>query len=104
MESLLKKYFWTVNLAALTVAGYFIAQTINDQIGAKFLAVPYQASVQVPSTVEEPEAESPGTVDFAQTLKDRRPFNSDPPTQAEPEDEEKAVSYTHLTLPTNREV
>ena len=89
MESLLKKYFWTVNLAALTVAGYFIAQTINDQIGAKFLAVPYQASVQVPTATDEPSDEAPSTVDFAQTLKDRRPFNSDPPTPVEPEEEEK---------------
>lgn len=89
MESLLKKYFWTVNLAALTVAGYFIAQTVNDQIGAKFLAVPYQASVQVPAAVEEPTSQLAGEADFAQTLKDRRPFNSDPLTPEEPEEEEK---------------
>ena len=89
MESLLKKYFWTVNLAALTVAGYFIAQTINDQIGAKYLAVPYETSVQVPTAVDGSEAETPAIEDFAQTIKDRRPFNSDPPTPTEPVEEEK---------------
>lgn len=86
MESLLKKYFWTVNLAALTVAGYFIAQTINDQIGAEFLTVPYQASVQVPPVAAGPEEAENDSEDFAQTLKDRRPFNSDPLTPVEPEE------------------
>lgn len=89
MESLLKKYFWTVNLVALSIAGYFIAETVNDQIAARFLSVPYQLP-EVASPEKSDEAiDSAQVEDFAQSLKDRSPFNSDPPVVDETEAEEQ---------------
>lgn len=84
MESLFKKYFWVVNLTALTVAGYFLAKTANDQIGASFLAVPYANSQGSEGDVSAYAGKTRTIDDFADTLKSRRPFNSEPPVSEEP--------------------
>lgn len=40
MDVIFKKYFWVVNLGALSLLAFFVASGVNDIVGAKLFAVP----------------------------------------------------------------
>ena len=92
MESLVKKYFWIINLLVLGIVAYLVADTINGEIASRYLKVEAGVSVDGMSDGSSGDISLPpqsGSTSYAQDLKDRSPFNSDPKEpEEEPEQEE----------------
>ena len=53
MESLVKKYFWIVNLLVLGIVAYLFADTINGEIASRYLKVTAGVNLNEPVAEEE---------------------------------------------------
>ena len=91
MESLVKKYFWIVNLLVLGIVAYLFADTINGEIASRYLKVTAGVNLNEPVAEGGTDEGSPlnriGSSTYADDLKNRSPFNSDPKEPEEPVEE-----------------
>ncbi len=86
MEALFKKYFWVVNLLALSVVAYLLAQTVVDFLATKYLTVKPEAVVIASSADEAKMLTKADGGTLGQVLSARNPFNVDPKKADKPKD------------------
>ncbi len=85
MESLVKRYFWVVNLALLAALAWLAAKAANNHVAARIAALP--TTIAAPEEVKADAADRRRAEDWAQSIINRNLFNSDPPEPEEPSDE-----------------
>lgn len=90
MEALFKKYFWIVNILALTVAAYLTASTVNEYVGDKLFGGEPVSAHALAKPAEGTEPLLPGRDSdraYASVLEGRNVFNADRKDEG-PEDPE----------------
>ncbi len=91
MEALFKRYFWVINLLALSAVAWLIAQTIVDFLATKYLTVPPETATVASAGTDAPLFEK-GPPTLGEALKERCPFNVDCSTGEDgPIDPDKCV-------------
>lgn len=83
MESLVKRYFWVINLAVLAALAFLAAKAINNVVAARIATLPTR--ITAPEEVRATPASSNAqrAEEWAQTINARNLFNSDPPDPEE---------------------
>lgn len=81
MESLVKRYFWVVNLALLAALAWLAAKAANNHLAGRIAALP--TGISAPEEVKATAEDRRRAEEWAQSIINRNLFNSDPP---EPEE------------------
>ncbi len=86
MESLVKRYFWVVNLALLAILALLAAKALNNHLAGRIAGLP--TGIAAPEEVKASAADRRRAEEWAQSIINRNLFNSDPPEPEEalPED------------------
>ncbi|MFT7625773.1 MAG: type II secretory pathway component PulC, partial [Myxococcota bacterium] len=84
MEALFKRYFWVINLLALSLVAWLIAQTIVDFLATKYLTVQPEGPSYASSALQGPVLTKADGASLGKTLTDRSPFNVDPKEVVKP--------------------
>lgn len=97
MESLVKRYFWVVNLALLAALAWLAAKAANNYVAGRIAALP--TGIAAPEEVKATAADRRRAEEWAQAVIDRNLFNSDPPepVAAEPEPEAEPTEEVDLS-------
>lgn len=85
MESLVRRYFWVVNLALLAIIAWFAGRVINNVIAERIVLLPTNP-VATENTLAA-RAEAPNTRGWAQLIAERNLFNANPPEPEGPDAE-----------------
>lgn len=85
MESLVKRYFWVINLALLAVIAWLAAKAVNNHLAGRIAALPTE--IAPPDEVKASASDERLADEWAATIANRNLFNSDPPEPIEPEPE-----------------
>ena len=87
MEALFKKYFWVVNLVALSIVAWLTAQTIIDWAAARYLTIQPESAVLAAQSESAPMLEKAPGEEIGSILVERSPFNVEvKPDEKPPED------------------
>jgi len=81
MESLVKRYFWVVNLALLAALAWLAAKAANNHLAGRIAALP--TGIAAPEEVKASADDRRRADEWAQAIINRNLFNSEPP---EPEE------------------
>lgn len=85
MAPRLDRDFWIVNLLALTLVAWLVAQAVMDQVSARYLSTSEPLSEQaVGMSAPPPLRHTRGSAPMARVLTERRPFNVDAPVVVTP--------------------
>ncbi len=83
MESLVKKYFWFVNLALLAVIAYLAAQVVNNWIAERIAALSTSPGAAAPGAKKRGGGDGDGPAHWS-AIHDRNLFNANPPQEEVP--------------------
>ena len=89
MESLVKRYFWVVNLLLLAVLAWLGAKALNNHLAGRIAALP--TGIAAPEEVKASAADRRRAEEWAQSIINRNLFNSEPPEPEEPDAIDTAV-------------
>ena len=79
MESLVKRYFWLINLLMLAVLAFLAARVINNVVAGEIAALPTHPTGAADSAKAQPKRGQDGSEQWAATIAERNLFNAHPP-------------------------
>lgn len=79
MESLVKRYFWVINLVLLAVIAFLAARVINNVVAGEIAALPTNPSTEADPAKALPKRGGSGTDEWAARISERNLFNANPP-------------------------
>ena len=82
MESLVRRYFWVVNLGLLAVIAFLAARVANNVLAERIVLLP--TTVQTTAEEVSARAEGPDTATWARQIAERNLFNANPPEEVDP--------------------
>lgn len=85
MESLVKRYFWVVNLALLAALAWLAAKAVNNHLAGRIAGLP--STIAAPDGVKAEAADRRNAEEWAVAIINRNLFNSEPPEPEELVDE-----------------
>ncbi len=78
MESLVKKYFWVINIALLALIAFLAARVVNNWLAEQIVSLPTTPAADDPAKKRTAGADGQGPAHWS-VISDRNLFNANPP-------------------------